>query len=266
MILSIDIGNTSTVLGLFKDSKLYLKKRLNTENIINSLNFHLKKSQKSSNSFDKTLNELKEYALKRSNKICGISLASVVPHITNKLIKLLKSEFHAKVLNVDYRTKSGLVIKIDNPKELGADRIVNASFAYHCFHGACIIVDMGTATTLDCVNNRGEYIGGMILPGIEIAAKALKMFTAKLPFVSFKKPLRVIGRNTIQCISSGLYYGGLGMIQEAIKQCKKEIASDVTVILTGGLGGLFFYKLKEIKYYWQDLTLIGLNNLWEINT
>ena len=197
--------------------------------------------------------------------VVGVTAKIVVPRANRAISILSKKIFGIRPFYIDYKKETGLVLGIKNPKELGADRIVNAACAYHYFGKSAIVVDMGTAVTLDCVDKKGCYMGGMIMPGIGIWLRSLSSYTAKLPEVGFAVPSSIIGRTTRDCMKSGAYYGVIGMIEKAVSICKSAMKERPVVILTGGFGGVFFGKIKGVKLLWEDLTLRGLRLLWMIN-
>lgn len=265
MILVIDAGNTATELGLFRGHDLVRKIRIDSKLLMDHAGIVGPSRSKYSHDLSKALKSIKKAVGRTSFKVKGICISSVVPGLTKTLTGAARKAFKAPMINVDHKTYTGIKLKTKKPAEIGADRIVNAACAYHYFGTPCIIIDMGTATTLDCVDRKGNYIGGVILPGVGISARALNSFTAKLPMVEFKQPKKAIGKNTVECIQSGLYYGNIGMIGKTLERCKFEMKRIPNVVITGGLGRIFCNKIASVKYYWPDITLRGLRLIWEIN-
>jgi len=260
LLLAVDIGNTNICLGVFKDKKLLHSWRLVTNKETTSDEYGLK------------ILTLLEHAHLQTKMIKNTIVSSVVPPLTPALIELSRKYFHCEPLVVTAETKTALKIVYPNPQEIGADRIVNAVAGYHLFGGPLIIVDFGTATTFDCITQKGEYLGGAIAPGIAISADALYTHTAKLPKVEIMRPTRVIGRSTVESMQSGLFYGYVGLVEELIHRCQNELSvavgfspPKVKVIATGGLAKLIASETKLIKEVIPNLTLEGLRLIWNYN-
>ncbi len=251
MLLAIDIGNTNIVIGVFLDNR-FLSFRLST---------NLKTTQD-----EYCINLYNLFNLYSINdKPEGAIISSVVPQITPKIHKAVNVVFNVKAIEVGPGIKTGMPIKYDNPKEVGADRIVNAVGAYEEFKDALIIIDSGTAVTFDVISKKGEYIGGAISPGINISADALSAKTAKLPRVPIQDPHCIIGKTTVQSIQSGLFYGYMSMIEGMINKIKKEMGVNCIVAATGGDSALFYKYLESIDHYRPHLTLYGLKVIYEKN-
>jgi type III pantothenate kinase len=191
-----------------------------------------------------------------------VAAASVVPALNGVFEELVLKYFGKKVFFINHINNGGLVFKTSNPKESGADRIADCVAAYSLYGGGCIVIDFGTATTFDCIDSKGRYLGGAIAPGPAISAQSLSLKTAQLPQVEMKKPSKAIGSNTVECIQSGLFFGYVGLIKELIARIKKEMKVN-HIIATGGLAGLMSGEIKEIKEVSPDLTLEGIRIIWE---
>ena len=256
MLLVIDVGNTNTVLGLFDEDSLQHDWRIRTE-------------------IDHTIDEygVLIYNLYMSSRmkakeikaVTAIIISCVVPPMLNILEPLCIKYFNIKPLIVGPGIKTGMPIFYDNPKEVGADRIVNAVAAYDKYHKESIIVDFGTATTFDYVSPKGEYMGGCIAPGIVISSEALFERASKLPRVEFSKPRTVITKDTISAMQAGIMFGYAGLVDGIVERMKAEVKTNPLVIATGGLARIVAQETKSIDKIEEMLTLDGLRIIYNLN-
>ena len=253
MILVIDVGNTHTVLGIYNGKKLEKFWRISTD-----LN-------KTEDEYGILLKNLLSNSKLIFSDIKSVVISCVIPPVSWILKKMSKDYFKVTAIVVGPGIKTGICIKLDNPKEVGADRIVNAIAAYDLYGGPVIIVDFGTATTFCAVDKEGNYLGGAIAPGIDISEKALSEKTAKLPKIELIDPKKYIGSNTISAMQSGIFYGYLGLTGELIRRIKKELGEDSLVVATGGEAELIGNTSNEIDKINPFLTLEGLRLVYEMN-
>ena len=203
----------------------------------------------------------------KADAITGAVVASVVPQTLFDLRMLARHYFHTELMIVGAPgIKTGVGVKIDNPSEVGADRLVNAFAAWKRYHQALIVVDFGTATTFDVVSGKGDYIGGVIAPGVNLSLDALHKAAAKLPNIGIQKPAKVIGTNTIGAMQSGIYYGYAGLVESIAARIQQEYGAKMKVIATGGLASLYAKACPVIEQLEPDLTIYGLKELYELNT
>ncbi|MBQ6401930.1 MAG: type III pantothenate kinase [Firmicutes bacterium] len=259
MLLAFDVGNTNIVLGLFKDGKLITNWRLETD------------IRKSADEYGMIINQLFQYQELDIEDVSDVIIATVVPSILYTLQHLSIKYFRRKAIVIGPGIKTGMIIRYDNPKQVGADRIVNAAAAVEKYGGPLIIIDLGTATTFCAVTEKGEYLGGTIAPGLKISSDALFEKTAKLPRVELEEPGQVICHNTNTSMQSGLVYGHMGMVDFIVRKMKDELkqisesGAEPTVIATGGLANLIDNGIDCIDHVDKMLTLEGLEILYRKN-
>lgn len=262
MLLAFDVGNTNIVLGVFRDGEMVTNWRLETDN------------RKSADEYGMIIHQLFQYENLDINEVEDVIISTVVPSILYTLQHLSQKYFDKRAIVIGPGIKTGLVVKYDNPKQVGADRIVNAVAAHAKYGGPLIVIDLGTATTFCAITAKAEYIGGTIAPGLKISSDALFEKTAKLPKVELEEPGTVICRNTINSMQSGLVYGHMGVVEfivrkmkkELVEYCKGEITEDeIQVIATGGLATLVNGGVDCIDYVDKLLTLEGLEMIYRKN-
>ena len=262
MLLAFDVENTNIVLGVFKDGEMVTNWRLETDN------------RKSADEYGMVIHQLFQYENLDVNEVEDVIISTVVPSILYTLQHLSQKYFDTRAIVIGPGIKTGLVVKYDNPKQVGADRIVNAVAAHAKYGGPLIVIDLGTATTFCAITAKAEYIGGTIAPGLKISSDALFEKTAKLPKVELEEPGSVICRNTINSMQSGLVYGHMGLVEFIVKKMKRELAEyckgeiseeDIKVIATGGLATLVNSGVDCIDYVDKLLTLEGLEMIYRKN-
>lgn len=251
MLLAIDIGNTNITIGLFEENEILGTFRMTT------------KIPRTSDEYGIFFCNLLQSKGMEIEAVDSAILASVVPDVNHHIINGIIKYFNVNPIVVGPGIKTGIKIAIPNPKEVGADRIVDAVAAYEIYGGPILVIDYGTATTHDLVLEDATLIGGVTSPGIRIAAHALWQDAAKLPKIEIKKPDKILGKDTISSMQSGLVYGHIGQTEYIIRKIKEEAGlDDITVVATGGLGKIIFDETDSIDYYDSNLTLKGLNILY----
>jgi type III pantothenate kinase len=250
VLLAIDVGNTNTVLGLFDGDAIASSWRIKTD------------SRSTADEMALTYRGL----LADSQPVTGIALCSTVPAVLREM-RLMLSVYFADIptVIVEPGTKTGVPVLTDNPKEVGADRIVNTIAAHHLFGGPCIVVDFGTSTNLDVVSAKGEFLGGALAPGIEISLDALAARAAQLRKVELVRPRSPIGKNTVEALQSGALYGFAGQVDGLVERITDELGDVTAVVATGGLAPIVVPESRTITHHEPDLTLVGLRLVYEKN-
>ena len=250
MLLAVDVGNTNTVLGLFNGDELVRSWRITTH------------ARATGDEMALTFRGL----LDEQSEITGLALCSTVPSVLHELRPMLSSFFHEiPVVIVEPGTKTGVPILTDNPKEVGADRVVNTLAAHQRFGGPCIVVDFGTSTNLDVVSAQGEFLGGALAPGIDISLEALSTKAAQLRKVEVVRPRSPIGKNTVEALQSGAVFGFAGQVDGLVDRIIEEIGPVTAVVATGGLASVVIGESETITHHDPDLTLTGLRMVFERN-
>ncbi|MER7672120.1 type III pantothenate kinase [Kitasatospora sp. NPDC096128] len=258
MLLTIDVGNTQTTLGLFDGEEVVEHWRISTD------------PRRTADELAVLLQGLMgNHTAVKEAAVEGLAICSSVPAVLHELREVTRRYYgDVPAVIVEPGVKTGVHVLMDNPKEVGADRIVNALAANHLYGGPCIVVDFGTATTFDAVNARGDYVGGAIAPGIEISVEALGVRGAQLRKIELARPRNVIGKNTVEGMQSGILYGFAGQVDGLVERMARELAKDpddVQVIATGGLAPLVLGEASTIDVHEPWLTLIGLRLVYERN-
>jgi len=253
MLLCIDIGNTNIVLGVYNGEQLMAHWRLATVH------------ERMPDEYAMLLLQLLSHSRYDPGELQGVAMASVVPPLTGTFVKLSEVYLGLTPLVVDAGVRTGVRIRYDNPREVGADRVVDAAAAYRLYGGPACIVDFGTATTFDAINTEGDYLGGAIAPGIGISAEALFARTAKLPRIDLARPPRAIGSNTVHSMQSGILFGYVGLVEGMVARFRAELGDNMRVIATGGLAEIIARETSVIEVVDPWLTLKGLRMIYELN-
>jgi type III pantothenate kinase len=251
MLLAIDVGNTNTVLGMFDAEDLVRSWRVKTD------------ARSTADEWALDFRGL----LDGSPEVDGIALCSTVPAVLREM-RLMLDRYYGDLptVIVEPGTKTGVPVLTDNPKEVGADRIVNTIAAHHLFGGPCIVVDFGTSTNLDVVSAKGEFLGGALAPGVEISLEALASRAAQLRKVELVRPRSAIGKNTVEALQSGALYGFAGQVDGLVDRITEELGPVTAVIATGGLAPIVVPESRRVTHHEPDLTLVGLRLVFEKNT
>ena len=253
MLLALDVGNTNTVIGVFDGAALKVHWRLST------------RRAGTSDEYGIFIKGLFDFAGLDFRAVTAVILSTVVPPVQAPLEEMSRQFFGVEPMMVGPGIKTGMPILYESPRDVGADRIVNAVAAFEAYGGPCIVVDFGTATTFDAISVKGEYLGGAICPGIGISAEALFQRAAKLPRVDIVKPKAVIGKNTVGSMQAGLYFGYLSLVEGIVARMREEMGGRPKVIATGGLAQLVLGDSTVVDQVDPLLTLNGLRILYERN-
>ena len=253
MLLAIDAGNTNVTVGVFDDAKLIASWRLRTIR------------EQTADEWGISMRSLFRVGELDARIITGVAIASVVPPLDRQLAEMARRYFRAEAMFVSIDVDLGLKVVIDNPREAGADRLANAAAAFQKYGGPCVVVDLGTAINFDVVSEGGDFLGGIICPGIGIAINGLFEKAARLPLVDFREPRQLIGKNTVDCIQSGLYYATISTIDGILDRLLAELGSGTKIVGTGGQAKLMVGGSKHLRVIDEDLTLEGVRMIWERN-
>jgi len=253
MLLTIDIGNTNLTLGLYSGETIGPHWRLATDHA------------RMPDEYGLQFLALLERAKCAEDCLTGIVLASVVPQLTGRVVQACKEYFQIEPLVVDTGVKTGIRILYEDPKAVGADRVADAVAVMKLYGGPACVIDFGTATTFNAVTKEGDYLGGAITAGVNLAAEALYTRAAKLPRMDLQRPPSVIGRNTVHAMQSGLLFGYVSMVEGMVERFRSELGSDMKVVATGGLAEVVAKETKVIEIIAPWLTLDGLRIIWELN-
>jgi type III pantothenate kinase len=253
MLLAIDLGNTNLTIGLYDGKKLGARWRLSTDH------------DRMPDEYGMQILSLLQHGGCSTAHLDGVCIASVVPPLTGRIVQAARAYLDQEPLVVTHQTNLGVRILIDDPSSAGADRIVDAVAVKHLYGGPACVIDFGTATNFDIIDADGNYIGGILAPGIGIAAEAMTTRTAKLPRVDLTPPPAVIGKNTVHAMQSGLIFGYTALVEGLIARIRKEMPGEIKFIATGGLAELIAGQTDQLPIIAPWLTLDGLRIIWELN-
>ncbi len=254
MLLAIDVGNTKIAIGVFEGNKMRASWMIATD------------TERMPDEYAALLFNLLRHDGLRTSDVKEAILCSVVPPMVTAFEQLCQRYFEVSPLVVGAGVKTGMSIRMDNPREVGADRIANAVAARHLYGKPVIVIDLGTATTFDVVSSDGDYLGGAIAPGLGVAAEALCQHTAQLPRVEMVRPAHVIGKNTIAAMQSGLIFGYIGLIESIVSRIRQELGEEARVVATGSLAEVIAAEIPVAEEVNPNLTLEGLNLIYKMNT
>lgn len=254
MLLATDVGNTQTHIGIFDRDRIVAGWRISTE------------ARRTADELALIIQEfLTLEGLSFSRQVTGVVIASVVPSLTASLREMVDRYFHFDPVVVEPGVRTGMPVLTDNPREVGADRIVNAVAAFALHGGPSIVIDFGTATTFDAVSARGEYLGGAIAPGIEVSAEALWRVAAQIQRIELVQPRSIVGKSTAEAVRSGVVMGAAAMVEGMVERMQKELGGEAAVVATGGLAPLVLGECTVSMQHEPNLTLVGLRLIYERN-
>ena len=253
MLLALDVGNSNVTIGAFEGEALAGRWRLRTI------------QEQTADEWGILIRNLFTLSKLDLSAVDGVVISSVVPAVDQPLEAMADRYFHRKPMFVNHSTDLGITVRYDNPREVGADRLVNAVAGFCKYGGPCVVVDLGTTINFDIVSKTREFLGGVICPGIGMSISGLFAKTARLPMVDFREPEKLIGSNTVGSITSGLYYGFVGMIDGIVERLAGELGPETKAVATGGQGQLIVRASRFVKIYDEDLTLHGLRLIWYRN-
>jgi type III pantothenate kinase len=253
MLLALDVGNTNVTIGAFEGERLAGRWRLRTIR------------EQTADEWGILIRNLFTLSSLALSSVDGVIISSVVPAVDQPLETMAERYFHRKIVFVTNALDLGIRVRYDNPREVGADRLANSVAALKKYGGPVVVVDLGTTINFDIVSGDGEFLGGVICPGIGMSISGLFAQTARLPMVDFREPEKLIGSNTVGSITSGLYYGFVGMIDGILERLAGELGPQTKAVATGGQGHMIARSSRWVKIYDEDLTLDGLRLIWEQN-
>jgi type III pantothenate kinase len=253
MLLALDVGNTNVTIGTFEGAKVAATWRLRTIR------------EQTADEWGILIRNLFSLSSLDLAAVDGVIISSVVPAVDQPLEAMAQRYFQRRPLFVGSSTDLGIAVRYDNPREVGADRLVNSVAGFYKYGGPCVVVDLGTTINFDIVSEAAEFLGGVICPGIGMSIAGLFARTARLPMVDFREPEKLIGSDTVGSITSGLYYGFVGMIDGIVERVAAELGSKTKAVATGGQGQMITRSSRFVKVYDENLTLDGLRLIWDRN-